>query len=124
MDNSKYTILIVEDEVDLLEICIDFFELEGFSVLAARNGTEALELFLAEDIDIILSDSKMPKMNGLELLNELNECNKTIPPFFLITGDIALSEEELVSKGGAGIISKPFDLTEVINKVNSTLSES
>ncbi len=123
MDNSNYTILIVEDEEDLLEICEDTFEMECFKVVVARDGEEGLELFLSRDIDLILSDSKMPKMGGIELLNKIGKSHKNTPPFFLLTGDVSLSEDELIKKGAKGLILKPFDLDEIVKKVEATLTE-
>ncbi|PIK16072.1 response regulator [Halobacteriovorax sp. JY17] len=119
MSNSEITILIAEDEADLLEICTDIFEIEDFQVLGACNGEEALNIFLNNHVDLILSDSHMPKMGGLELLEKIQDGPKKLPPFFLLTGDIGLAEEELKEKGATGLISKPFDLDEILATVTN-----
>lgn len=121
MSTQKKTILIAEDEAELLEICTDIFELENFNVLGATDGEEALNLFLDNHVDLILSDSHMPNLGGLELLEKIISSEKEVPPFFLLTGDVSLTEDLVQKKGGSGLIPKPFDMDEILKEVSKIL---
>lgn len=93
MEDSKKTILIVEDEPALLKVYADRFSNEGFLVLKASNGQEGLDMALQKRPDIILLDILMPIMNGLTMMQKLQEnesWDKTIPFIFLTN----LSEHE------------------------------
>ena len=74
--SKKYTILVVEDEVPLLNALVDKFSREGFSVLEAKNGEEGLESALKNRPDLILLDIVMPRMDGMTMLKKLREANE------------------------------------------------
>jgi CheY-like chemotaxis protein len=113
-------LLIVDDEVELLEMYRDFLESEGFEVLTASTGEEALKIFQQNtDVKVIISDSHMGQMNGEEFFNALKKSQNKLPPFLLATGDLNRSEEELKSIGMSGLVLKPFDLDELVMKIKS-----
>ena len=68
---SKETILVVDDEVDLLDLIEYNLQKEGYRVLRAENGQEALNIARKTPPDLILLDVMMPKMNGIETINQL-----------------------------------------------------
>lgn len=113
-------LLIVDDEVELLEMYRDFLESEGFEVLTASTGEDALRIFHQNiDVKVIISDSHMGQMNGEEFFMALKKLNDRLPPFLLATGDLNRSEEELKSMGMSGLVLKPFDLDELVLKIKS-----
>ncbi len=119
MSNSV-KLLIVDDEIELLEMYRDFLESEGFEVLTASTGEDALRLFhLNSDVKVIISDSHMGHMNGEEFFQALKKAHQNIPPFLLATGDLNRSEMELKSIGMSGLVLKPFDLDELVVKIKS-----
>lgn len=121
MTNCK--ILIADDEVDLLEMYRDYFESEGIEVLTAPNGDVAFNIFNeANSIELIISDSNMGKVGGLDLLNLVKNSGKKKPLFYLATGDLNKEEKELYEMGVNRIIYKPFDLDEVILLVKKDLN--
>jgi CheY-like chemotaxis protein len=123
LTNEKIQILIVDDEPDLLEMYTEVFESEGFLVHGAPSALVALELFKANSsIQLIISDSHMKGMTGLEFLKTLIEIYKTIPHFYLATGDMDQSEESIKSLGGHGLVLKPFDVDEIIIKIKKDLN--
>ncbi|WP_127717451.1 response regulator [Halobacteriovorax sp. HLS] len=121
MNNEKRRVIIIDDEPDLLEICADAFEMEDYQVLTAADGKQGLDLITSNEIDVIISDSFMPEMTGLELLSHLKNSNTDYPLFYLSTGAIDITEEELKEKGATGLISKPFDLDEILERIKIDL---
>lgn len=122
MNDNKPSILLIDDEPDLLEICADAFEMEDYSVLTASDGKIGLDVINENShIDVIISDSHMPEMTGLELLDELSNSGKGYPLFYLSTGAIDVTEDELKEKGATGLISKPFDLDDILERIKTDL---
>lgn len=114
----KETILLVDDDEVVLEL--EQMILSGFKTLLASNGEEAFKLLANHpDVFLIISDLKMPKMNGLELLKAVKKDFPAIQ-FFILTGG---AEEELVSSlfryGLDGYLNKPFHSEQILEIVNS-----
>ena len=123
MSNEKVSILFVDDELDILDMYREIFELEGFKVITASSAQDAIELYKKNnDINLIISDSNMNGMSGLEFLKYLKGNYSIIPPFYLSTGAIEQSEEQIKSLGGTGLVLKPFDLDEIINRIKKDLN--
>jgi C4-dicarboxylate-specific signal transduction histidine kinase len=115
------TILICDDEDDILDYLKFFFEELEFTVYSASNGREAHE-FLGENIekiDLIVSDMKMPHMSGIELIKKIKQMSENPPPFIAITGGVNLPVEEIEAL--YGVIPKPFEDDEIIQVVKDAL---
>lgn len=122
MQTSKIRILIVDDDFEMLEMYRDLFEIEGFEMVASSSPLEALEIYKNnKNIKIIISDSNMREMSGLDFLRSLKELYKTIPIFYIVTGDLDHSEESIKLLGGHGLVLKPFDLDEILIKIRADL---
>lgn len=122
MDKSNIVVLIVDDEEDLAEICAESFELEDYQVAFRLSGEEALDFFNEHaHVHVVVSDSHMPGMKGMELFEAIKKSDKPMPLFYLCTGDIELSEEELRAKGITGLVNKPFSLDDLIARVAKDL---
>ncbi|OUR99981.1 hypothetical protein A9Q84_02815 [Halobacteriovorax marinus] len=121
MTKNEISVLIVDDEPDLLEICADAFEMEDYKVYTALDGVKGLEAFMNNSVDVVISDSYMPEMNGLQLLKTIIDSEKEMPIFYLSTGAIDVTEDSLKEKGATGLISKPFDLDEILERVSNDL---
>jgi len=123
MDNSKYNILLVDDEEDLRELCSECFRAEGFEVDEASRGDDAFELIKSKSYHAIVSDSHMPGMSGEELLSKISALKKLDDGtlFYLCTGSYESKEEDIQAMGGAGVVMKPFDIEELINTVLQAL---
>ena len=119
---AEYTILIVDDEPDLLEMYQEFLEMEGHKVYAAPSAIIGMEIFTNNPaIQIIISDSHMPGMSGIDFLKKINELPQK-PLFYLATGDLDQTNEFIQSLGGTGMIGKPFDLEEVLKRIDKDLN--
>jgi DNA-binding NtrC family response regulator len=110
--NTKPTLLIVDDEPDLLELLSDEAIGQQFQVETAKNGKEALERLTrpsANRIDAVLSDINMPLLNGLELLSEVRKAGLETP-FVFLTGYGDKEKAVLALRLGAmDFLDKPFD---------------
>lgn len=121
--SDKIPILIVDDEVDLLDMFRDLFEMDGFDVTTATSGKEAIEAYRNNlNIKLIISDSNMGEMSGIEFLKTLKATYDQIPIFYLSTGSFEQTEEYVKSLGGAGLFLKPFDLDEILIKIKKDLN--
>ena len=91
-DSQQKTILIVEDDPILLKMYTEKFTFEGFTVLNAKDGEEALRVALAEKIDIILLDIMLPRLSGTDFLEKFKQSPKAANlPVIALTN---LAEEE------------------------------
>ncbi len=115
-------ILIVDDEENMQKVLSILFRREKYKVTTASNGEEAVNILKASSsYDLILSDLKMPRMDGIELLKHLNMLNIDIP-FILITAYGSISEAVGAMKLGAvDFITKPFNKEDLKNIVHRTL---
>jgi CheY-like chemotaxis protein len=116
-------ILVADDEPMLREIIRDVLEFEGATVREAANGKEALNLILAEPSEAVISDIRMPGGDGLELLENLRKLNVATPVVLLITGFSDLSHDSAYQKGADAVLSKPFDVNELIDRLKFLLTE-
>ena len=118
--NNK-TILVVDDEQNVRQLICKVLEKEGFTVMTACNGSEGLEIFHKNSIDLIISDIKMPEMSGIEFLHKVKEEEPGIG-FILITA-FATTETAIdaIRSGAQDYITKPFDLKEIVTTVRKIL---
>ena len=75
MEETNYTILIAEDDIDIANLIKLYLESDGFHVLIANDGQQAIDLFNKHHIDLALLDIMMPKMNGLEVVQQIRKTN-------------------------------------------------
>ena len=123
MNDEKISILIVDDEKDLLEIYRELFEMDNFNVILASSAIEGLKAYADNpDIRLIISDSHMGDMSGIGFLKILKSTYQTIPVFYLSTGSMEQSEDEIKLLGGHGLVLKPFDLDEILIKIKKDLN--
>ena len=120
---NRQTIIIVEDNNDLGNYLLDHFSQEN-TVFLAKNGKEGLEIIKKENPDIIISDVKMPVMNGYQLCNEVkNNFATSHIPFILLTGNTATDDKIKGMYAGADFyISKPFQIKYLDAVVQSLLT--
>jgi len=118
--------LLVDDEPDILELGAEMLEMEDQIVSVAKDGQEAIDFIKSgKEIDVIISDYNMPVMGGLEFLEKLIEHKgEERPLFFFSTGAIDFTEEDAKTKGATGVIYKPFDFDEVLERVRKALADS
>lgn len=124
---SARTVLIADDETNLRKVLAALLRREGFSVLTASDGEEALALMERARVDLLITDLRMPKLDGMGLLRRLQEEHKLVPTVVLTahgTVDLAV---EAMKLGAFDFMTKPFDKDElrmVINKAAATAALS
>ena len=116
-DDSK-TILIVDDDGTVRKLVHLGLEMEGYAVLEAEDGEDAIRVFQQHlnGIDMVLLDIDMPKMNGFETLAELKKMDPDVKVFFL-----AGFHSEWKGSGALGLIKKPVHFNEIFQKIRDTL---
>ena len=117
-------ILIVDDDPSLREFLEIFFLNEGYGVICASNGSEALKLLGNEDVALVLTDMKMPEMNGLELLKCIKESHPGLPVIVITAFASLESAVEAMNEGAWDYLPKPFQLEEVREVVEKALSST
>ncbi|MCP5102605.1 MAG: response regulator [bacterium] len=111
---KKEKILIADDEADIRELLGDFLEGEGYHCLLASNAFEALEAFKANnDIDLVMSDIRMPGRTGLDLLSDVKDIDEDVMVIMISAVKDIESAIAAMSKGAYDYVAKPFKLTEV-----------
>ncbi len=116
------TILIVDDEKNYLTILSALLEDEGFEVLTAPGGSKALEVHKSSDLDLILTDMKMPKMDGIELLENIKENDPDLPVIMMTAHGTVDKAVEAMQKGAYTYVLKPFDNERLIIYVKKAIS--
>lgn len=116
----KSKILVVDDEAPIRELVRFYIEKEGYTMLEAENGIEALEVFENEYVDLAVVDVMMPKMDGWELVSELKQIRDV--PVVMLT---AMGESKDKLKGfDLGVddyVVKPFDPDELMARIRTIL---
>lgn len=117
------TILVIDDEKAIRNTLKDILSFEGFEVEEAADGLEGLEMIKAKDYDCILCDVKMPKMDGLEVLDKVKEIKPDIP-FVVISGHGNIETAvDAVKKGAFDFISKPPDLNRLLITIRNAMDK-
>lgn len=125
MVKEQKKVLVVDDEPTILKLARVKLEKEGFSVIDARNGAEAIEKAKSEKPDVIIMDIMMPKMNGNEACKNIKEDPETHDIPVLMLTAVGQFEEQLKSledSGATDYITKPFDPVELAEQVNRILT--
>ena len=119
------TILLVDDEQSIREMSSRALERFGYTVLTARNGEEALEIYSGkkDKIALIILDVGMPGMGGARCLRELMRMEPTVK--VIIASGYSFNEQlqGIMETGAASYIGKPYRLTDLMQKVRTVLDE-
>ena len=123
---ASKTVLVVDDSKSTLKVIAAILKDEGFTVLTAASGGEALEIFhrnKGRGIAAVLSDLKMPKMNGIQLFQELSRYS-TPPPFVIMTAyGTVQSAVQALKEGVANYLIKPLNYEELVVVLNKAVHE-
>ena len=115
MMKNRMSILLVDDEPDLVQTLLDVLKLKGYEVEAAYSGLEALDKVKKKSFDCVMADITMPKMDGIKLCRAIKEIQPELPVVFL-TGYGTVDMITKAEKAGAiSTLIKPFDIKTLLN---------
>ena len=114
------TILLVDDEDAVQKLLAYPLERDGFRIVEARDGEEALERFAAEDVDLVVLDLMLPKLDGLEVCKRLR-AQSSVPIIMLTARDDELDKVVGLELGADDYITKPFSIREFRSRVRALL---
>jgi DNA-binding response OmpR family regulator len=114
------TILLVDDEDSIQKLLTYPLERDGYRVVQARDGEEALKRFAEEDVDLVVLDIMLPKIDGLEVCKRLR-AGSTVPIIMLTARDDELDKVLGLELGADDYITKPFSIREFRSRVRALL---
>lgn len=120
----KHSILLVEDEENLLEALKLNLELEGYEVTCCLNGAEALEIIHKEHFDLIILDIMLPEVDGITVCETIRLQNDEIPILILSAKSSGADRVLGLKKGADDYLTKPFNLEELLLRVKKLLEKS
>lgn len=121
---SAKTILVADDEVHIVQVVAIKLRNNGYTVLTASSGAEALEIAQQTPCDALITDYQMPGMNGIELIEKLraDASTSSMPVIMLTARGFAVDQEQKDRLGIAHCLSKPFSPRELLSSLEQTLS--
>jgi len=119
----RRTILLVDDEEDLLEVLTDFLITAGFQIIGARGGREALRQMERNVVDLVVLDVMMPDLSGFEVCKQIKSNRDRYLPVILLTarGDIESLVSGLGQAGADDYVVKPFKNPELVARIHAAL---
>ncbi len=117
-------ILIVDDEKSIRSTLKEILEYEKYNVDEAKDGEEGLDLITKKDYDVVLCDIKMPKMDGIEVLEKAMELGKNIQFIMISAHGTIETAVEATKKGAYDFIQKPPDLNRLLLTLRNALDKS
>jgi DNA-binding response OmpR family regulator len=121
---NKSKILLVEDDASLARVIRDYLSLSQFDVTVCEDGATGLATFKSRPFDLCIVDVMLPKMDGYTLVEKIREVNKTTPVLFLTSKSAKEDRIRGFTKGGDDFITKPFDIEELVLRINVFLKRS
>ncbi len=115
-----YNVLVVDDDKEIVGAIEIYLKQEGYNILKAYNGNQALKIIQENEIHLIILDIMMPQKDGIETLEEIRK-DKSIPVILLSAKSEDYDKIEGLNSGADDYITKPFNPLELIARVNSNL---
>ena len=121
MNSADIKILVVDDDINLLDLLIDTLSAIGYSSDGVTDGFKALEKLKTGHFDLVISDIKMPEMDGISLLREIRQTHPGLPVLFITGVDVP---EVVAQASPDGLLAKPFRVSHIEQLINDTLNVS
>ncbi len=120
---SNESILIVDDDVELTEVFQDLLDTLGFYTNTSSNGPDALKLLEERKYTFLLTDMKMPDMDGMELIEKVSGCYPDMSVIAITGFSQGYKYVDVINVGAGDFIKKPFDLGELEAKIRRIINE-
>jgi CheY-like chemotaxis protein len=124
MESSKYTILVVDDEELIRNLVVTFLSKLGHSCLTAVDGVDALDKMKGNKIDAVITDIKMPNMDGITLTSEISIQYPRLPIMVMTAFEEEYSAGIAISAGAREFIKKPFSLEEFAIRLHKMINDA
>ena len=123
---NKKKILVADDEIHIVHVVAMKLRNNGFEVITAENGADALKLACSEKPDVIVTDFQMPAMTGLEMVEELRRHNDmaNVPVIMLTARGFAIEDEQMQRLKIFRCVSKPFSPKDLLANVEEALLQN
>lgn len=112
------TILLADDEPEILRVLSQHFRAQGYCVFTADNGREAVEVALQENPDLVIMDVAMPEMDGMAALEQMNKMDER-PAVVMMTAVADAGVFDAMRQGAYGYLLKPFHIRDLQTVVDS-----
>ncbi|MDQ3713721.1 MAG: response regulator, partial [Acidobacteriota bacterium] len=122
--NRQKTILLADDDVNLRRVLEFQLTEAGYQVLTAQDGAEALQVFSENDFDCVVTDLRMPKLSGLELLEKIKAGGAEIPVIVITAFGEVETAVTAMKAGAFDYINKPFNRDEILLTLERAVSFS
>lgn len=121
MDEIKANILVVDDDTALRSLLIDTLAAIGYAATGAESGKRALETLTASRFDMMITDIRMPEMDGLKLRDRVKRLYPEMPVLF-VTG---VAYPDIIAQASPdGVLAKPFRIAQIEELIEATLDSS
>ncbi len=114
-------ILVVDDDERIRSLLVDTLSTLGYFSMGAKSAEEALSLLAKEKIDLVVTDVRMPKLNGLSLLKNIKNQNPLLPVLIITGYDHAHTKDEALENGADGFLAKPFRIGKIEELIQKSL---
>ncbi len=121
MDDQKFSLLVVEDDVTILMGLEDNLKAEGYDVATTTNGTKGLEMSLQNSYHLVLLDVMLPGLNGFEVCKRIRIEKPDLPIIMLTARGSEIDKVAGLDYGADDYVTKPFSLTELLARVRALL---
>jgi DNA-binding NtrC family response regulator len=118
---EKKQVLVVDDEANLRRVLAALLARENYDVHTAENGEVALQILREHHIDLVITDLRMPRMDGMELLREVQRLDHALPVVMLTAHGTVDNAVEALKLGAQDYLTKPFDQAEIRSVVQKAL---
>jgi two-component system nitrogen regulation response regulator GlnG len=123
MSHRRARILIVDDEKDICDLLYRMLEKEGFNPIVAHDGRAALEMIRLGMPELVVTDVRMPGMDGMELLRRARELNPELPVILITAWSGIDSAVQAVKDGAYDYLAKPLKIRELVTKIRKALEK-
>ncbi|MGA2517064.1 MAG: response regulator [Thermodesulfobacteriota bacterium] len=124
MESAKYSILVVDDEELMRYLVVSYLSKLGHSCLTAVDGADALDKIKKNKIDAVITDIRLPNMDGMTLTQEISRQYPGLPIMIMTAFDEEYSEGTVISAGAREFLRKPFTLDEFAVRLNKMIDDS
>ena len=121
MEDKKVRILVVDDSKECREICQRVLQKEGYGVQSVDSAKKALDELETTRFDLVITDLKMPEMDGLSLLKKVKEIDPKIFVIVMTGYPREESKTQAIELGASGYLAKPLDVSELVSVVKGCL---